>query len=64
MFKVQVQELRDMVEVKELCITDLENELKNKKEELRDIKQALSSLERVQSKYEPQEVDEDVSVPL
>lgn len=55
MFSAQISELRSMVEGKESDIQLYEERLKTMKEELRDVKQALSSLERVQAKYEPQE---------
>ena len=39
-------------------IASLEETLKNKKEELRDVKQAYASIERIQSKYDKCEDDE------
>lgn len=55
MFKKQVEELREMVVEKEIIINRMEEEIKSQKELLKDAKQALTSLERVQSKYEEQE---------
>ncbi|MBP3905925.1 MAG: hypothetical protein J6D12_02295 [Peptostreptococcaceae bacterium] len=58
MFRNQIQDLLKMQEVMEGEILTLEESLKKQKEELRDVKQALASLERIQSKYDTQ--DEEV----
>ena len=58
MFRNQIQDLLKMQEVMEGEILTLEEGLKKQKEELRDVKQALASLERIQSKYDTQ--DEEV----
>ena len=58
MFRNQIQDLLKMQEVMEGEILTLEESLKKQKEELRDVKQALTSLERIQSKYDTQ--DEEV----
>ena len=52
MFRNQIQDLLKMQEVMEGEILTLEESLKKQKEELRDVKQALTSLERIQSKYD------------
>ena len=52
MFRNQIQDLLKMQEVMEGEIFTLEESLKKQKEELRDVKQALASLERIQSKYD------------
>lgn len=58
MFRNQIQDLLKMQEVMEGEILTLEESLKKQKEELRDVKQALASLERIQSKYDTS--DEEV----
>ena len=58
MFRNQIQDLLKMQEVMECEILTLEESLKKQKEELRDVKQALASLERIQSKYDTS--DEEV----
>ena len=58
MFKNQIHDLTKMQEVMESEILTLEEGLKKQKEELRDVKQALASLERIQSKYDTS--DEEV----
>ena len=52
MFKNQIQDLLKMQEVMDKEIARYEEVLKRQKEELRDVKQALASLERIQSKYD------------
>ena len=66
MFKKQVEELREMVVEKEIIINRMEEEIKSQKELLKDAKQALTSIERVQSKYEEQgeEVNETALVSI
>lgn len=58
MFKNQIHDLSKMQELMESEILTLEESLKKQKEELRDVKQALASLERIQSKYDA--TDEEV----
>ena len=60
MFKNQLVELGEMVNNLNSYIANLEDSLKLKKEELRDVKQAYASLERIQSKYDKHEDDEVV----
>ena len=60
MFKNQLIELGEMVNNLNSHIANLEDSLKLKKEELRDVKQAYASLERIQSKYDKYEDDEVV----
>lgn len=61
MFTNQIQELKELVEGKEKAIETLEHQAKVAKEELRDIKQALASLERVQTKYDPKEMTDETT---
>ena len=58
MFKNQLVELGEMVNNLNSYIANLEESLKLKKEELRDVKQAYASIERIQSKYDKYEDDE------
>lgn len=58
MLRTQIDELIKMHNEINNDVERLENELKNKKQESRDIKQAIDSLERIQSKYESK--DEEV----
>ena len=58
MFRNQIHDLTKMQELMESEILTLEESLKKQKEELRDVKQALASLERIQSKYDTS--DEEV----
>ena len=58
MFRNQIQDLLKMQEVMDKEIVRYEEVLKRQKEELRDVKQALASLERIQSKYDTS--DEEV----
>ena len=65
MLKGQLLELGSMVNNLNTEIASLEEVLKAKKEELRDVKQAYSSLERIQSKYdklEDEEVEEELVI--
>ena len=65
MLKGQLLELGNMVNNLNTEIASLEEVLKAKKEELRDVKQAYSSLERIQSKYdklEDEEVEEELVI--
>lgn len=55
MFKEQIKELTNMFERLADEIEETEKSLKVKKQELRDIKQGLDSLERIQSKYDEKE---------
>ena len=58
MLRTQIDELIKMHNEINNDVEKLENELKNKKQESRDIKQAIDSLERIQSKYESK--DEEI----
>lgn len=60
MFKNQLVELGEMVNNLNSYIANLEESLKLKKEELRDVKQAYASIERIQSKYDKYEDNEVV----
>ena len=65
MLKGQLLELGNMVNNLNTEIANMEEVLKAKKEELRDVKQAYSSLERIQSKYdklEDEEVEEELVI--
>ena len=65
MLKGQLLELGNMVNNLNTEIANMEEILKAKKEELRDVKQAYSSLERIQSKYdkfEDEEVEEELVI--
>lgn len=64
MFKVQIEQLSTMQEELEVFIEQYESQIKKKKEELRDIKAGLASLERIQSKYEDKEEDETVGLSI
>lgn len=57
MFKTQIEQLTRTFEG--LCdeIEDIETSLRGKKEEMRDVKQAIMSLERIQAKYEDKNVE-------
>ena len=59
MFKNQLIQLGEMVKELTERIAETEEYLRVKKEELRDVKQAFASLERIQSKYDT-EKDEEV----
>ena len=47
MFKVQIEQLLTMQKELEVFIEQYESQIKKKKEELRDIKAGLASLERI-----------------
>ena len=64
MFKVQIEQLSTMQEELEVFIEQYESQIKKKKEELRDIKAGLESLERIQAKYEDKEEDETVGLSI
>ena len=64
MLKSQLLELGNMVNNLNTEIASLEEVLKSKKEELRDIKQAYSSLERIQSKYDTFEDEDEIEEEL
>ncbi len=64
MLKSQLLELGNMVNNLNTEIASLEEVLKSKKEELRDIKQAYSSLERIQSKYDTLEDEDEIEEEL
>lgn len=52
MFRNQIEQLKKTQEKIEGIIESTEYDLKKQKEELRDVKQAIASLERIQAKYE------------
>ena len=62
MLKSQLVELGSMVNNLNTEIASLEEVLKAKKEELRDVKQAYTSLERIQSKYDEKVEDGEVAL--
>ena len=64
MFKVQIEQLLTMQEELEVFIEQYEAQIKKKKEELRDIRAGLASLERIQAKYEDKEQDETVGLSI
>lgn len=64
MFKVQIEQLSTMQEELEAFIEQYEAKIKKKKEELRDIRAGLASLERIQAKYEDKEQDETVGLSI
>lgn len=66
MFKKQIEELILKEESVSKEIGDLENNLKSKKFEQRDIKSAITSLTRLQDKYsnEVEEASETASVSV
>ena len=64
MFRVQIEQLKETEMSMEKGISMLENSIKKQKAELRDVKQAIASLERIQTKYDVEEFDEAVSVSV
>ena len=64
MLKSQLVELGSMVNNLNTEIASLEEVLKAKKEELRDVKQAYTSLERIQSKYDEKVEDGEEEIAL
>ena len=54
MFKNQLKDLSKVINSLGTEIADLESNLKAKKEELKDVKQAHLYIERIQSKYDEQ----------
>lgn len=62
MFKTQIQQLKETEIQMEKEIEALEDSLKKQKAELRDVKQAITSLERIQSKYEVEDETSSVSI--
>ena len=62
MFRVQIEQLKETEMSMEKGISMLEDSIKKQKAELRDVKQAIASLERIQTKYDVEEFDEAVSV--
>lgn len=59
MFREQIEQLKQTQESIEKGIILVEDGLKKQKEELRDVKQAIASLERIQAKYEVEETKEE-----
>lgn len=64
MFKTQIEQLNEMQVGLESFIEEYESLIKKKKEELRDIRAGLASLERIQAKYEVKEEDEAVGISI
>ena len=64
MFKKQIEQLNEMQVGLESFIEEYESLIKKKKEELRDIRAGLASLERIQAKYEVKEEDEAVGLSI
>ena len=64
MFRVQIEQLKETEMSMEKGISMLEDSIKKQKAELRDVKQAIASLERIQTKYDVEEFDEAVSVSI
>ena len=64
MFRVQIEQLKETEISMEKGISMLEDSIKKQKAELRDVKQAIASLERIQTKYDVEEFDEAVSVSV
>ena len=64
MFRVQIEQLKETEMSMEKGIAMLEDSIKKQKAELRDVKQAIASLERIQTKYDIEELDEAVSVSV
>ena len=64
MFKTQIQQLKVTEKKIETEIEAMEEALKKQKAELRDVKQAVTSLERIQAKYEVVDEDETSSVSI
>ena len=64
MFRVQIEQLKETEMSMEKGISMLEDSIKKQKAELRDVKQAIASLERIQTKYDIEEFDEAVSVSV
>ncbi len=64
MFKTQIQQLKVTEKKIETEIEVMEEALKKQKAELRDVKQAVTSLERIQAKYEVVDEDETSSVSV
>lgn len=64
MFKAQIEQLNEMQIGLESFIEEYESLIKKKKEELRDIRAGLASLERIQAKYEVKEEDEAVGLSI
>lgn len=64
MFKAQIEQLNEMQVGLESFIEEYESLIKKKKEELRDIRAGLASLERIQAKYEVKKEDETVGLSI
>ena len=64
MFRAQIEQLKETEMSMEKGISLLEDSIKKQKAELRDVKQAIASLERIQTKYDVEEYDEAVSVSV
>lgn len=64
MFKNQVEELKELEVSLEGEIKFLEENLKQRKQELRDTKVAIASLEKLCKKYDKEEVIENETVSV
>lgn len=62
MFRTQIEQLKETELQMEKSIELAEDSLRKQKAELRDVKQALTSLERIQSKYEVEDETSNISV--
>ena len=64
MFTKQIEQLNEMLIRTEQEVNNFEEGLKRKKEELRDLRAGLTSLERIQAKYEDKIEDETSCVSV
>ena len=64
MFITQIEQLNEMLIKAEKEITFYEEVLKKRKEEARDLRAGLASLERIQAKYDDKVEDEASCVPV
>ena len=64
MFITQIEQLNEMFLNAETEITFYEEVLKKRKEEARDLRAGLASLERIQAKYDDKVEDEASCVPV
>ena len=64
MFITQIEQLNEMLLNAEKEITFYEEVLKKRKEEARDLRAGLASLERIQAKYDDKVEDEASCVPV
>lgn len=62
MFRTQIEQLKETELKIEASIEINEDNLRKQKAELRDVKQALTSLERIQSKYEVKDETSNIHI--